>query len=575
MYKLKEDKEKIYIFYLIILFPGLILFQAPFFDSESYFILGDFQHTFTPKNYFYSYLLGFFENSNNGLGGTQTIRYTFELAHHFIVYFLDFLNIPLFLINRFVLYFYIFSILYIFYFYLEKKINSKISALIISLLIISSNPFLGNISLFMWASASGLILFFYFLEKIIEEKKLFYTLHLGLVTILFFNQLRFVIFLIYFVPIYLLLYYFIKKKFDFIFIIKAILLFGIVSFISNFITFFDYFNNLGSFLNLGWDEGDFKQTRIHHIYAYNLQNHNPYYFLRLIVNTFNPANEYLKLISIFRYFSIFLILIYLIGIFQLFKKDKLIFTINIFFLIFHILYTQLFFQELLISLPGLWTISSPYHIIYLSIPFFSVSYLYGFHLMSMKIRAILKSNFFFYYNLLIILIIFFINGPVTFFHRMQIDYKNYNLSLASSGYSNFIRFSDNNLKIINNLDKQKRILHLPLINDQYVYENTTKNKRAPLTLTFFSDLKLYYYYYSKLYTDEIFYKSFVKFDLNFIKLFFKNQNIEYVIINKKLIEAEKDKFLIPPIDLTNQKKISEDEDFIIYKINYTKIKKYN
>ena len=158
---------------------------------------------------------------------------------------------------------------------------------------------------------------------------------------------------------------------------------------------------------------------------------------------------------------------------------------------------------------------------------------------------------------------------------MQIDYKNYNLSLASSGYSNFIRFSDNNLKIINNLDKQKRILHLPLINDQYVYENTTKNKRAPLTLTFFSDLKLYYYYYSKLYTDEIFYKSFVKFDLNFIKLFFKNQNIEYVIINKKLIEAEKDKFLIPPIDLTNQKKISEDEDFIIYKINYTKIKKYN
>lgn len=575
MYKLREDKEKIYIFYLIILFPGLILFQAPFFESESYFILGDFQHTFTPKNYFYSYLFGFFENSNNGMGGKQTIRYTFELAHHFIVYFLDFINIPLFLVNRFLLYFYIFLILYIFYFYLEKKINSKISAFIISFLIISTNPFLGNISLFMWAACAGLILFFYFLEKIIEEKKLFYALPLGLVTILFFHQLRFIIFLIYFVPIYLLLYYFIKKKFSLIFIVKAILLFGIVSFVANFITFFDYFNNLDSFLNLGWDDGNFKQSRIHHIYAYNLQNHNPYYFLRFIVNTFNPANEYLKLISIFRYFSIFLILIYLIGIFQLFKKNKFLLIINIFFLIFHILYTQQWFQELMISLPGLWTLSSPYHIIYLSIPFFSLSYLYGFHLITKKIRARFNSNIFFSYNLLIILIIFLINGPVTFFHRIEIDLKNYNLSLASSGYNNFISFSDNNLKIINNLDKQKKILHLPLINDQYIYENTTKNKRAPLTLTFFSDLKLYYYYYSKLYTDEIFYNSFVKFDLNYIKLFFKKENIEYVIFNKKLIEAEKDKFLIPPINFTNQKKISEDEDFIIYKINFKKLKIYN
>lgn len=558
----KLDLIALFFFSLYIFF---ILYNPNFFDKNYYFLIGDFNFSLSLKDYFNSSLNGFVENANSGEGGIDQIRYTISIIIKFIMYFLnEYLYVELYSINRFLLILPMILLIYSIYDYTFFKLGNFYASIISAIYISGSIFLLQNVNIYIWLSLSGTIFFFKYLEIDLLNQNFKKIAYVTLGMLLIFSQLRAVIFLTYFTFFYSL-YFLIKKKINIIFLIKYFSLLIVLIFITNFITFFNYYENFLTF-QMTSESVNLISSRKDFIDQYNYNNINFFYVLRFIINTNNDNNNFVNSYNLIYFISYINFLIFFLSLFKIPKNQKYNFILAIFFLLFLGNYGSNPVKFILLNFPGLWTMSSPYHVFFVGLPFISLIFTSG----TINLLCFFKKKVTRFILSIFISICFFLLNLPTNYNYLFINFFGNKVVLNQFYTNNFIKIDDQYFEIEKNINTKYKILHLPIVNNHYLVQDNESARRFPLILSYFSKLKVvssdsYLFDLSK--EKNNFFSAF-KFDnyenLNKALL---NENIKYIYINLNLYHKEHDIFHIIETNKLKLKLLKKNNNFILYEID--------
>lgn len=569
--KLKFIFTNYYPFVVIFFYISFILAHPNFFNKDTFFLLGDFSFYFESKEFFLSGLSGYYPHANGGEGGYDQIRYSVDIILRFIQFSLnDFLKFPLWFINRLLLFIPAFFVVYSLFLFIFDKSKNKIVSLIIAIYISGTIFILQNVNIYIWLSIIGIIFFYKNIHEDYKSSSFKNIWIVALSSVLFFSQLRTVIFLNYLMLVYIAYLLFFNKinikyllKYNF-FLILIIIFF-------NFITFYDYFETKDTLL-ITAENIDLKQTRLSFIDSYNFNIINPFYILRFLINTNNATNNLMGDFSTIHYLSFINFLIIGLSIFKNSKDYKYFLFIGFSFILILSFYGTSLIKFFLINLPGLWTLSSPYHIFLVGVPFISLVYAKGF-------ENLISYNLRFKYFLITIctIILLIINSSVNVNYYMRdIIKERYNhlyLNIPKIFSNNFINVNEDYFQISKKIDIEKKILHLPIVEGHYFIQDDPQSLRFPLIFSFFHNLKIVYntdYVFRNSKNSKDFYESIIFFNEKKFYEILKKENIKYIIINKNIfhIKSEFDNFYSPSINFLDLKKIMSNKNFLLYEIIY-------
>ena len=555
---------------VIIFFYVIFIFANPkFFHEDYFFLLGDFSFYFDLKNYFYSGINGYYPNANGGEGGYDNIKYTIDILIRFINYFLnEFLFFPLWLINRLLICIPAFILIYSVYSYLYFKTANNIISLIVSIYLSGTIFLLQNVNILIWISTAGVIFFFKYLEKDFEKKKYSNVFYLAFFSVLFFSQLRTVIFLFYLISFYYI-YLLLIKKISLKYLLNYSILLALLIILFNIITFANYLIAHET-IYVTQENINLKESRILHIQSYNLQNINPFYIFRFLINTNNASNNTMSEFDFFYYFSYFNFVIFFLSIFKI-PKDKLKVTlIGYVFLISVSFYGTQIFKHILQNVPGLWTLSSPYHIFLVGAPFIGLVFANGVKNFLWITKKYKKTGIF------VICISLFVNNSsinMNYYIRDNFIKKHteFNKFLPTIFTKNFVEVDKDYFDIVRKIDINKKILHLPIVEGHYFIQDQEDTIRFPLILNFFHKLKIIYkteYVFQHSKNADLFSDAIYFFNEKKLITALERENVKYIFINKNIFhnKSELDNFYSIGINFLNLKIIIDNKKFTLYEI---------
>jgi hypothetical protein len=554
---------------IIFLYVIYILINPNFFDKNYFFIQGDFLFYFDLKKFLSEGISGYYPNANGGEGGYDQIRYVIDILIRALAYFLnEYLFFPLWLINRLLIIIPSFFLIYSLYDYTHSKIDNFIPSLIASIFISGSIFVLQNVNLYIWVSIIGVVYFFKFLEDDLKKEKYNNIFFVGLFTVLFFSQLRTVIFLTYIMFFYFsyLIFY---KKHKFLYLFKYVTILAFLTILFNLLTFINYFETRETFL-VTTENINLKQTRISHIMSYNLGNINPLSIFRFLLNTNNATNNLLGSYVFLYYLSFISIFVFFLGIFRTNVKNSKHIILGYIFLFATSFYGTIVIKYPLLNLPGLWTISSPYHIIAVGLPFISLSFANGLN----NLFNISKK-----FKIIIIIIsclsLFTLNASLNFNYYvkkyLEINHSEFYQYIPTIFTKNFIEVNNDYFEIKNKIDINKKIFHLPILEGHYLIQGSRDTLRFPLLFALFHELKIVFkssYVFQNSKNKDLFFEGVFYHNEKKLLEAFEKEHIKYILINKNIYHNKKelDNFYPLSINFLKLKPLIKNKNFNLYEI---------
>ena len=324
-------------------------------------------------------------------------------------------------------------------------------------------------------------LFFKFLEDDLKKKKYKYYFCRFVYRIIFFTIKNCNIFNIHFVFLFYLFNFY--KKYKFLYLFKYVLILSFLTILFNLLTFINYFETKETFL-VTTENINLKETRISQIISYNLGNINPLSIFRFLLNTNNATNNLLGSYVFLYYLSFISIFVFFLGIFRINVKTSKHIIIGYIFLFITSFYGTSVIKYPLFHFPGLWTISSPYHIIAVGLPFISLSFANGLN----NLFNISKK-----FKIIIIIIsclsLFTLNASLNFNYYakkyLEINHNEFYQNIPTIFTKNFIEVNNDFFEIENKIDTNKKIFHLPIVEGHYFIQGSRDKLRFPLLFSFF------------------------------------------------------------------------------------------
>ncbi len=573
LFKYKNIKNNFLASFVIILYLLFVTINPNFFDKDYFFLIGDFSFYFDLESIFYSSLDGYYPNANGGEGGYDQIRYTTDIIIKFISFFLnEYLKFSPALINRLLLLIPAFLLIYSIYDYTNYKTKNFIISLIIAIYFSGTIFLLQNINIYIWLSGAGIIYFFKYLEKDFINKNYKSIFIVAFSVTLIFTQLRTIIFLSYFTFFYYL-YFLLFKKLNLKYLLKYNIYLLILVLLLNFITIFNYLETQDTFL-LTSENINLKDTRLIFIEAYNLSNINPYYILRFIINTNNATNNLFMDFPGIYYLSFINFIIIVFCFFKFYKNERESIFLGVFFLLIMSFYGTNIVKFFLINLPGLWTMSSPYHIFLIGFPFMAVIYARGFINLVNFFNKFKKTTIT-VISLILFSLNFSINANYYFLKFFEKKYNYLYMIIPKIYTRNFIKVDSHYFKIKEVINVNKKLIHFPILNGHYFIQGNSEAERFPLLFSFFHDLKIIYkynYVFRNSVNKHLFKAGIYDLDQNKMIQALKNEQVKYVLLNKNIIHTENttrqdyDNFLTVGIDNLNLKLLMKNKDFNLYEV---------
>lgn len=417
-----KKKNNFIIFIITCLYVFFLTSNPNFFNKDFFFLIGDFSFYFDLKSFFKSGITGYYPNANNGEGGYDQIRYTIDIFIRLLSFILhDYLKLPLWIINRLLIFIPAVLLIYSLYDYLNFKTNNFIASILLSFYLSGTIFLLQNVNILIWLSIVGTIYYFKFLEEDIVQQKYKNIFFISITSVLMFSQLRTIIFLSY-ITFFYYLYLIFFKKVKLKYLLKYNFYLFVLVFILNIITIVNYIDTQNTFIVTS-ESVNLKDTRLEFINSYNLNNINPFYVLRFLINTNNASNNLLGKYAILHYLSFINFIILFFSLINTNKSNLKLLLIGYLFLFSISFYGTFLIKFFLVNIPGLWTLSSPYHIFVVGTPFIAYVYVTGvLNLVnSIKIKKIKNIIFF-----TLFIIFFLINASINFNYYIINYLKNNN-----------------------------------------------------------------------------------------------------------------------------------------------------
>jgi len=535
-------KKNTLIYGLIIILYLLFVYRYKLFDKSYLFLVGDLYFSFNPA-YDLKHYIGYHEN-NSFIINNENIKYIFWVLYRYINYLLfDLLKIPLFILNR--LFLLVPAFLYIWSFFLLMKnyFNEKNNVLIlfITLFLFTTGNLLQVIDpMGIWLPMSAVYFTYLYFTKDIMNLKYNNVIIISLLTIVTIAQPRYIIFLIYFLPIYS---FFFLKKSDFFFIIKYFFILLLLSLLFNSYSIYVFVQSFLSGLSDNYLINNsiinLQESRLDHISSYNLYNVNIILLLSFFLNTYNPQSLIVNNNYIFILFIIIFTLNYFFSILDLFKEKissfkKINLKIFIIFLIVILFFSEPSLQKIYIKIPFLWTISSPVHIYLLFLPFISYVFINGIVVISNSLKKnnlLCKLYYVVFFFSCLIYIIPFLFSQSSFINRKFYHNANDNSILAANNSFElgWIKIPEEYFNFELNIEKKKyKILHFPLVENVYVSYNFT-DLTIPVIFTLYQHLPVTIS--NNVFFSEIDKKNFYLWESDKIVRFLKSRNYKYIIVD--------------------------------------------
>jgi len=535
-------KKNTLIYGLIIILYLLFVYRYKLFDKSYLFLVGDLYFSFNPA-YDLKHYIGYHEN-NSFIINNENIKYIFWVLYRYINYLLfDLLKIPLFILNR--LFLLVPAFLYIWSFFLLMKnyFNEKNNVLIlfITLFLFTTGNLLQIIDpIGIWLPMSAVYFTYLYFTKDIMNLKYNNVIIISLLTIVTIAQPRYIIFLIYFLPIYS---FFFLKKSDFFFIIKYFFILLLLSLLFNSYSIYVFVQSFLSGLSDNYLINNsiinLQESRLDHISSYNLYNVNIILLLSFFLNTYNPQSLIVNNNYIFILFIIIFTLNYFFSILDLFKEKissfkKINLKIFIIFLIVILFFSEPSLKKIYIKIPFLWTISSPVHIYLLFLPFISYVFINGIVVISNSLKKnnlLCKLYYVVFFFSCLIYIIPFLFSQSSFINRKFYHNANDNSILAANNSFElgWIKIPEEYFNFELNIEKKKyKILHFPLVENVYVSYNFT-DLTIPVIFTLYQHLPVTIS--NNVFFSEIDKKNFYLWESDKIVRFLKSRNYKYIIVD--------------------------------------------
>ena len=535
-------KKNTLIYGLIIILYLLFVYRYKLFDKSYLFLVGDLYFSFNPA-YDFKHYIGYHEN-NSFIINNENIKYIFWVLYKYINYLLfDLLKIPFFILNR--LFLLVPAFLYIWSFFLLMKnyFNEKNNVLIlfITLFLFTTGNLLQIIDpIGIWLPMSAVYFTYLYFTKDITNLKYNNVIIISLLTIVIIAQPRYIIFLIYFLPIYS---FFFLKKSDFFFIIKYFFILLLLSLLFNSYSIYVFVQSFLSGLSDNYLMNNsiiyLRESRSDYISTYNLSNVNIILLLSFFLNSYNSQSYIINNNHFFILCIIIFTLNYFFSILDLFKEKisnfkKIKLKIFIIFLIVILFFSVPFLQKIYIKIPFLWTISSPIHIYLLFLPFKSYVFINGIVVISNSLKKnylLCKLYYVVFFFSCLIYIIPFLFSQSSFINRKIYHNANSNLnfSIHNSFESGWIKIPEEYFNFKLNIEKKNyKILHFPLVESVYVNYNFT-DLTIPVIFTFYQHLPVTIS--SNVFFSKIDKKNFYLWESDKIVRFLKSRNYKYIIVD--------------------------------------------